>query len=167
MHTCSLQKVALWMILAMLAASICFAQVGTGRLDGNVVDITGGAMPGAKVTATHEATQSKTEIFDNGMNGIDLLLTPSAKDVALEGLAITGDPLFCRNWSGLGVPSLGFPGAWEDGLPVGLQFVGRSGTDTAMLATAGRLLNAIGVVEPILAAHNEAIGGGKIAGSTE
>ena len=65
MHTFSLHKTALWLILAMLAASICFAQVGTGRLDGGVVDATGGTMAGAKVTAVHQATQSKTETITN------------------------------------------------------------------------------------------------------
>ncbi len=78
--------------------------------------------------------------FDAGMADIDMILTPSAKDVALEGLAVTGDPLFCRNWSSLGVPSLAFPAAWDDGLPIGLQFVGRAGTDRTMLATAAKLL---------------------------
>jgi Carboxypeptidase regulatory-like domain len=57
----SVHKTALWLILAMLTASICFAQVGTGRLDGGVVDATGGTMAGAKVTAVNLATQSRTE----------------------------------------------------------------------------------------------------------
>ena len=53
MQTFTLRKTMLWLILAMLVASICFAQVGTGRLDGGVVDATGGTMAGAKVTAIH------------------------------------------------------------------------------------------------------------------
>ena len=53
------------MLLVALLASICFAQVGTGRLDGSVVDITGGVMPGATVTATNQATQAKTETTTN------------------------------------------------------------------------------------------------------
>src|SRR5689334_4848526 len=61
----SLHKTAFWLILATLVASICLAQVGTGRLDGGVVDATGGTMAGAKVTAIHQATQSKTETITN------------------------------------------------------------------------------------------------------
>jgi hypothetical protein len=65
MHTFSFHKTGLWLILAMLAASICFAQVGTGRLDGGVVDATGGVMANAKVTAVNQATQSKAETTTN------------------------------------------------------------------------------------------------------
>ncbi|MBZ5621923.1 MAG: TonB-dependent receptor, partial [Acidobacteriia bacterium] len=65
MRTFILHRTALWLILAMLAVSICFAQVGTGRLDGGVVDATGGVMPGCKVTATNQANQSKTEATTN------------------------------------------------------------------------------------------------------
>ena len=49
----------------MFAASTCFAQVGTGRLDGEVVDATGGTMPGAKIVVVNQATQSKTEATTN------------------------------------------------------------------------------------------------------
>jgi hypothetical protein len=61
----SVHKTALWLISATLAASICFAQVGTGRLDGGVVDATGGTMAGAKVTAINQANQSKAETTTN------------------------------------------------------------------------------------------------------
>ncbi len=88
------------------------------------------------------------------MLGIDLVLTPSARDIAPEGLGATGDPLFCRGWTGLGVPCLGFPASWPGDLSVGLQFIGRFGDDRAMLATAGRLLDAIGVSAPIVEPHN-------------
>jgi Asp-tRNA(Asn)/Glu-tRNA(Gln) amidotransferase A subunit family amidase len=99
--------------------------------------------------AASETLRLGREAFATGMSGIDLLLTPSAKDVAPEGLAITGDPLFCRNWSGLGVPALGFPAAWREGLPIGLQFVGRAGSDRMLLATAGQLLADIGALAPL------------------
>jgi Asp-tRNA(Asn)/Glu-tRNA(Gln) amidotransferase A subunit family amidase len=107
--------------------------------------------------AALEAQRIGRERFAEGVRGLDLLLTPSAKDVALEGLAITGDPLFCRDWSGLGVPSLGFPAAWESGLPVGLQFVGAAGSDRTLLATAGRLLTEIGVITSITVPHDHAM----------
>ena len=65
MHAFTFRKTTLGLVLAMLAASMCFAQVGTGRLDGGVVDATGGVMAGARVTAVHQATQSKTETITN------------------------------------------------------------------------------------------------------
>jgi Asp-tRNA(Asn)/Glu-tRNA(Gln) amidotransferase A subunit family amidase len=88
------------------------------------------------------------------MAGLDLILTPSARGIAPEGLRATGDPLFCRGWTGLGVPSLGFPASWPGALSIGLQIIGRVGDDRAILATAGRLLEAIGVMAPIVEPHN-------------
>jgi Asp-tRNA(Asn)/Glu-tRNA(Gln) amidotransferase A subunit family amidase len=105
----------------------------------------------ADYRAARQTRRRGRDEFDAGIAGVDFILTPSAKDVAPEGLAATGDPLFCRNWSSLGVPALGFPAAWDDGLPIGLQFVGRAGSDRAMLATAARLLAEIGVIAAIAA----------------
>jgi Asp-tRNA(Asn)/Glu-tRNA(Gln) amidotransferase A subunit family amidase len=47
----------------------------------------------------------------------------------------TGDPLFCRAWTLLGVPALAVPaGAGPGGAPVGVQLVAPAGADTALLA---------------------------------
>ena len=67
----------------------------------------------------------------------DVLLTPSAVDEAPEGLQFTGDPIFCRPWSLLGLPCVHLPfGTGATGLPVGLQLVGRHGEDHRLLAAA-------------------------------
>jgi len=67
----------------------------------------------------------------------DVLLTPSAVGEAPEGLAFTGDPVFCRPWSLLGLPCVHLPFArGARGLPVGLQLVGRGGDDHRLLAAA-------------------------------
>lgn len=67
----------------------------------------------------------------------DVLLTPSTIGEAPEGLAATGDPLFCRSWSLLGLPAVHLPFATgRQGLPVGLQLVGRHGDDHRLLAAA-------------------------------
>ncbi len=67
----------------------------------------------------------------------DVLLAPSALDEAPEGLAHTGDPLFCRAWSLLGLPCVHLPFTrGSSGLPVGLQLVGRQGDDHRLLAAA-------------------------------
>ena len=66
----------------------------------------------------------------------DVLLTPSATGVAPEGMA-TGDPLFCRSWSLLGLPCVHLPfTTGAKGLPIGLQLVGRFGADHKLLAAA-------------------------------
>jgi Asp-tRNA(Asn)/Glu-tRNA(Gln) amidotransferase A subunit family amidase len=71
------------------------------------------------------------------------LLAPSALGTAPHGLASTGDPVFCRPWTALGVPTLGFPAGTADGLPLGLQLIGREGTDQRVLAQAAHLLGEV------------------------
>ena len=69
-----------------------------------------------------------------GFADYDLLLTPSACGEADLGLERTGDPLFSRIWSLLGVPSLNLPvGFGGQGLPLGVQLIGPMMSDTAML----------------------------------
>lgn len=91
--------------------------------------------------ATHEANLQRTARWrlrvDALFNEHDVLLTPSTTGVAPEGLAATGDPLFCRSWSLLGLPAVHLPFAsGPQGLPVGLQLVGRMGEDHKLLAAA-------------------------------
>ena len=67
----------------------------------------------------------------------DLLMTPSACGEADLGLERTGDPLFSRIWSLLGMPSLNLPvGFGAQGLPLGVQLIGPLMSDTATLAFA-------------------------------
>jgi Asp-tRNA(Asn)/Glu-tRNA(Gln) amidotransferase A subunit family amidase len=75
----------------------------------------------------------------------DVLLTPSAVDEAPEGLQFTGDPVFCRPWSLLGLPCVHLPFAsGSRGLPVGLQLVGRHGDDHRLLAAAQWCMQRLG-----------------------
>ena len=67
----------------------------------------------------------------------DLLLAPSAIGEAPRGLDATGDPLFCRGWTLLGLPCIHLPlASGPQGLPIGLQLVGRHGDDHRLLAGA-------------------------------
>lgn len=67
----------------------------------------------------------------------DLLMTPSACGEADLGLERTGDPLFSRIWSLLGLPSLNLPvGFGPQGLPLGVQLIGPVMSDTATLSFA-------------------------------
>jgi Asp-tRNA(Asn)/Glu-tRNA(Gln) amidotransferase A subunit family amidase len=94
--------------------------------------------------ATHQANLQRTADWRLRIDALferhDVLLTPSTTGVAPEGLAATGDPLFCRSWSLLGLPAVHLPFATgAKGLPVGLQLVGRMGEDHKLLAAAQRI----------------------------
>jgi Asp-tRNA(Asn)/Glu-tRNA(Gln) amidotransferase A subunit family amidase len=71
--------------------------------------------------------------FPTVTDGWDVLLTPSAPGEAPEGLA-TGNPIFQIVWTLLQVPCLTLPWATgPNGLPVGVQLIGRKGDDARVL----------------------------------
>jgi Asp-tRNA(Asn)/Glu-tRNA(Gln) amidotransferase A subunit family amidase len=92
----------------------------------------------AVTIAAHQARAARWRVeIDALFDRYDVLLTPSAVDEAPEGLQFTGDPLFCRPWSLLGLPCVHLPFAsGAGGLPVGLQLVARHGDDHRLLAAA-------------------------------
>jgi Asp-tRNA(Asn)/Glu-tRNA(Gln) amidotransferase A subunit family amidase len=75
--------------------------------------------------------------FPAAMGECDILLTPSAPGEAPAGLGWTGDPAFNAIWTSLHVPCVTVPaGLGPNGLPLGLQIVGRQGDDRRVLAWA-------------------------------
>jgi len=67
----------------------------------------------------------------------DVILAPSAPGEAPLGLAATGDPIFCRIWTLLGVPAMNIPcSKGPNGLPVGVQVIGRINDDARAIAVA-------------------------------
>ena len=75
--------------------------------------------------------------LDGELADLDALITPAAKGQAPVGLEATGDPLFCRAWTLLGVPAVSVPGmTGDDGMPIGVQLIGRTRGDGALLGTA-------------------------------
>lgn len=98
---------------------------------------TGMAISGAQHAANLQRTADWRLRIDALFERHDVLLTPSTTGAAPEGLAATGDPLFCRSWSLLGLPAVHLPLMRNaKGLPVGLQLVGRMGEDHKLLAAA-------------------------------
>jgi Asp-tRNA(Asn)/Glu-tRNA(Gln) amidotransferase A subunit family amidase len=82
--------------------------------------------------------------FADLMCDYDFLLTPSARGEAPLGLASTGDSLFNRVWTLLGVPCVTLPwGSGPQGLPLGIQLVAAIEQDTALLAHAQWAANAL------------------------
>ena len=66
-----------------------------------------------------------------------MILTPSAPGAAPRGFATTGDPMFNRLWTLMGAPCINVPGLNDaDGLPLGVQIVGRFARDKTALAAA-------------------------------
>jgi Asp-tRNA(Asn)/Glu-tRNA(Gln) amidotransferase A subunit family amidase len=71
------------------------------------------------------------------MQRYDAILTPAALGTAPKGLGSTGDPVFCTLWTLTGLPAISLPlmqGA--NGLPLGVQLVGRRNFDARLLRTA-------------------------------
>jgi Asp-tRNA(Asn)/Glu-tRNA(Gln) amidotransferase A subunit family amidase len=77
------------------------------------------------------------QAFPAATEGLDVLLTLSAPGEAPKGLEWTGDPAANFIWTSLHVPCVTVPaGTGPNGLPLGIQIVGRRGEDRAMLAWA-------------------------------
>lgn len=73
------------------------------------------------------------EVFDR----YDAILTAAAPGTAPRGLEATGSPAFCTLWTFAGMPAVTLPlMRGEDGLPMGVQLVGRRGDDARLLRTA-------------------------------
>lgn len=83
--------------------------------------------------------------FPAVLEGLDILLTPSAAGVAPAGIGWTGDPVFNFIWTSLHVPCVTVPaGTGRHGLPLGIQIVARQGEDRAALAWAQWVAAALG-----------------------
>jgi Asp-tRNA(Asn)/Glu-tRNA(Gln) amidotransferase A subunit family amidase len=67
----------------------------------------------------------------------DFLMAPSAKGEAPSGLGYTGDPLFNRFWTLLGVPCISLPfGTGPHDLPLAVQLIGPLRSDDRLIAWA-------------------------------
>ncbi|MPZ47582.1 MAG: amidase [Betaproteobacteria bacterium] len=81
--------------------------------------------------------ESFSEVFDR----YDAIVTPAAPGAAPEGLANTGDPSFCTLWTLCGMPAITLPLLNAgNGLPIGVQLVGKRGDDARLLRTANWLV---------------------------
>jgi Asp-tRNA(Asn)/Glu-tRNA(Gln) amidotransferase A subunit family amidase len=75
--------------------------------------------------------------IDEAWEKFDLLLAPSAKGEAPSGLGNTGDPIFNRFWTLLGMPCIALPfNSGPFGLPLSVQLIGPRGRDDQLIAWA-------------------------------
>ena len=95
------------------------------------------AIPHERYEAALRQAESGRQDFADVWGELDVLITPSAVDEAPLGLENTGDAVFNRLWTLLGVPCVHLPfGTGTAGLPLGLQVVGRRQGDVATLTCA-------------------------------
>ena len=78
------------------------------------------------------------------------MITSPAAGGAPRRLDTTGDPGFCTLWSLVGFPTLTLPiGLTKQGVPLGLQVIGRAGADAAVLSVAAWIEQAIGPIQKL------------------
>jgi Asp-tRNA(Asn)/Glu-tRNA(Gln) amidotransferase A subunit family amidase len=76
-------------------------------------------------------------MLDAVFDEYDAILTPAAPGEAPRGLDSTGNPVFCTLWTYLGTPAITLPLLQgENGMPIGVQLVGRRGNDARLLRAA-------------------------------
>ncbi len=76
-------------------------------------------------------------------------LAPAATGPAPAGLGSTGDPIMNLPWTYAGLPAVSVPsGLAKNGLPVGLQLIGRWQGDEALLRLAARVEQVLGPLPP-------------------
>lgn len=81
--------------------------------------------------------QSTSSAFDELFDRCDVILTAATAGPAPRGLESTGSPAFCTLWTFAGMPAVTLPLLHaENGLPMGIQLVGRRGDDARLLRTA-------------------------------
>jgi Asp-tRNA(Asn)/Glu-tRNA(Gln) amidotransferase A subunit family amidase len=99
----------------------------------------------AELNQAYAVFQRTQLAFPAAMADLDVLVTPSAPGQAPSGLGWTGDPAFNFIWTSLHVPCVTVPaGSGPDGLPLGIQIVGRRGEDRQTLAWAQFVAAALG-----------------------
>jgi Asp-tRNA(Asn)/Glu-tRNA(Gln) amidotransferase A subunit family amidase len=90
---------------------------------------------------TYDRARANVAGARNGLDGFfgvnDAVLVPAAPGEAPAGLGNTGNPVFNRMWTLLGVPCVAVAARWaENGLPTAVQLVGRVGEDARVMAAA-------------------------------
>jgi amidase len=87
--------------------------------------------------------------LDAAFGTADVLLAPCVRGEAPEGLHHTGDPSLPALWTLLHAPTLTLPTAvGPNGLPVGIQLVGRRHDDERLLAASKWIFATLGVRRP-------------------
>ncbi len=87
-----------------------------------------------RIVTTRQAVEKRMDAHE-----VDCWVTPTAPGPAPEGRHATGQSVLNRPWTYLGLPAITLPAGTVDGLPVGIQCVGRYGSDERLFRFAGQL----------------------------
>lgn len=81
--------------------------------------------------------EAQANALDGLFDHYDAILAPAAAGEAPVGLEKTGNPIFNGLWTLMGVPAVSVPVlAGANGMPIGVQAIGRRGGDAQVLRTA-------------------------------
>ncbi len=95
------------------------------------------------------ANRSREIIAEVFQNQVDILITPSAVGEAPLLKEGTGDLLFCRIWTLLGLPCINVNiSTGSNGLPIGIQLIAGPGKDGLLLSVAR--VFALALPDPVL-----------------
>jgi Asp-tRNA(Asn)/Glu-tRNA(Gln) amidotransferase A subunit family amidase len=94
----------------------------------------------------HVARKAMQNLFNES---VDLIIAPSAIGEAPLIKDGTGDPLFCRTWTLLGLPCINLNiSTGPNGLPIGVQLIAAYGKDQFLLSAARAF--ALALPDPVL-----------------
>jgi Asp-tRNA(Asn)/Glu-tRNA(Gln) amidotransferase A subunit family amidase len=125
-----------------------YYQRGKDKLTDNLVRM---IEDGQKITAVdYNKAVDMREYLNDGLDGVfdryDAIITPATVGEAPAGLGSTGRPAFNTLWTYCGTPAITLPlMKGPNGLPLGVQLVGRRGDDARLLRTARWLLSRVAV----------------------
>lgn len=102
----------------------------------------GRSVPATDYLAARELAARLRDALSPIFDRCDALLCPAAPSSAPKGLSSTGSAIFNGVWTFCGLPAVTLPLFLDaDGMPMGLQLVGRPGDDARLLRTARWLVN--------------------------
>ncbi|MEP4434394.1 MAG: amidase [Hyphomicrobiales bacterium] len=94
----------------------------------------------ADYVSANSIAASARDAFAQIQETVDVILTPPAPSAAPATLQSTGTSIFNRFLTLMGVPCMNLPAyVNSEGLPIGIQLVGRKGEDDAFLALAHKV----------------------------
>ena len=95
------------------------------------------------------AQAAKDAVNNLFTNNVDILIAPSAIGEAPAIKEGTGDPIFCRGWTLLGLPCINLNiGTGPNGLPVGVQLIAGPRKDHFLLSVARKFAKSL--PDPVL-----------------
>lgn len=82
--------------------------------------------------ALNQISAARAELA-NTLEQYDFILTPAAPGIAPKGINASGESIVNRNWTALGVPCITLPTGSAEGMPIGIQLVGKHHQDMLLL----------------------------------